>query len=39
MKPESLSLSAFGPFGGSASVDFSTFADSQLFLIEGPGRR
>lgn len=36
MKPEILSLSAFGPYGGNVEVDFSSYSAHQLFLIDGP---
>ena len=35
MKPVKLVLSAFGPFAGETTVDFSALGDSGLFLIAG----
>ena len=39
MKPESLSLSAFGPFGGTVSVDFSAFASQPALPHRRADRR
>ena len=36
MRPQKLSVSAFGPFAGEVEVDFSAFTGNELFLIEGP---
>ena len=36
MKPQRLSISAFGPFAGEEVVDFTRFGESALFLINGP---
>ncbi|EED31276.1 nuclease sbcCD subunit C [gamma proteobacterium NOR5-3] len=35
MRPEWLSLSGFGPFGGTVTIDFTEFGESPLFLING----
>ena len=36
MRLHSLSLSAFGSFGGTESIDFDGLADAGLFLLHGP---
>lgn len=36
MKPQRLSISAFGPFAGEEVVDFTRFGESALYLINGP---
>lgn len=36
MKPLRLSMSAFGPFAGTETLDFSELGESPLFLINGP---
>ncbi|WP_219517370.1 AAA family ATPase, partial [Nonomuraea ceibae] len=36
MRPHRLSLTAFGSFPGSETVDFDSLAESGLFLIHGP---
>lgn len=35
MRPHRLRLTAFGPFGGEAEVDFDTMAAGGLFLLQG----
>lgn len=36
MRPLSLTMTAFGPFPGTETVDFEKFGDAPLFLINGP---
>lgn len=36
MKPIKLTMSAFGPYGGSETVEFDKLYDNGLFLITGP---
>ncbi|MBE8166812.1 MAG: SMC family ATPase [Shewanella sp.] len=36
MKPELLTLSAFGPFSDTQHINFNDLADNALFLINGP---
>lgn len=36
MRPIHLSMTAFGPFAGQEEIDFESFGDSPLFLINGP---
>jgi exonuclease SbcC len=36
MKPISLRMEAFGPYGGEASIDFEPLADVGLFVVSGP---
>ncbi|WP_133407491.1 AAA family ATPase [Parashewanella tropica] len=36
MKPELLSMSAFGPFSGTQEIDFNSLSEHALFLINGP---
>ncbi|ANG62598.1 hypothetical protein A8C75_08955 [Marinobacterium aestuarii] len=36
MKLHKLKLSAFGPFAGNESIDFSQLGENPLFLIDGP---
>jgi len=36
MRPISLTMTAFGPFPGTETVDFEKFGDAPLFLINGP---
>lgn len=36
MKPLKLSMSAFGPYAGSQTLDFSELKDRHIFLIHGP---
>lgn len=36
MRPLRLEVRAFGPFGGTETVDFGALADDGLFLIHGP---
>lgn len=35
MRPLRLELSAFGPYAGTESIDFSVFGDRGLYLIYG----
>lgn len=36
MKPLTLSMSAFGPFASTQTIDFTELGDNPLFLINGP---
>jgi exonuclease SbcC len=36
MRPLSLSMTAFGPFAGTESIDFRRLGENPLFLINGP---
>lgn len=36
MRPLALSMSAFGPFAGTETIDFRTLGTNPLFLINGP---
>ncbi|WP_312644564.1 SMC family ATPase [Hydrogenoanaerobacterium sp.] len=36
MKPIKLTMTAFGPFSGSETIDFTTFTENGIFLITGP---
>src|SRR5690242_12216126 len=36
MRPHSLTITAFGPYAGTETVDFGALSDAGLFLINGP---
>jgi len=36
MRPMTLELQAFGPFGGRERIDFTSFGENPFFLIHGP---
>ena len=36
MKPLKLTMTAFGPFAGSETIDFSSLTENGIFLVTGP---
>ena len=36
MRPKLLKMTAFGPYGGTEIIDFTTLEEANMFLIHGP---